>query len=602
MPLTKPITRFMESLRAFLANEASPLLEVDVSRELEPQAAKLLDAVAAEQDDLLVPLECVWSSGAELCALVATELGEVVAQAKLALGDEEPTRFALPAQMRPADDLRSHEVCLVEYAETIQRALSNHVRRLVIVLALRSEATQRADCATFVRRLTMITGTADLKWIVFDMGTLVIESELPRLRQAPYRSPGNRSAESLQRLALDPVLRVQTLAEDPAGLATVARQIEHHRVVGTQVLAIVLDGISFVSPLFFFTEASRALSRKCAELERLASGGKHVAPLYEEAHDLVGHVDAELYFAEFCERTAKALLKDNGTLLIVLCPNPSTPALGLDASVDLLVKSAVSTRVRYLMVDPRLPYRFDEQSSWGISRASYAIGPDQIEQGMRERLAAPECSLVERLRYTSALSALALAKGDPDTALELSLSVLELAGQSEVRQETTGAWYVLGNTLYQCAAFEPAEQAYAECVDRALDEGTPMLAAQALAGIGHTLFMRSKWDEAIQCYATARTMWCKLGHVHGELYALTWHGESAAQKQDFQVAIERMDEALAICARVDPAQEDAFQASKVELLQRKASVHAKAKQTKQEDACRSEAERLGASQPVCDHP
>jgi hypothetical protein len=63
-----------------------------------------------------------------------------------------------------------------------------------------------------------------------------------------------------------------------------------------------------------------------------------------------------------------------------------------------------------------------------------------------------------------------------------------------------------------------------------------------------------------------------------------------------------MDEALAICARVDPAQEDAFQASKVELLQRKASVHAKAKQTKQEDACRSEAERLGASQPVCDHP
>ena len=41
---------------------------------------------------------------------------------------------------------------------------------------------------------------------------------------------------------------------------------------------------------------------------------------------------------------------------------------------------------------------------------------------------------------------------------------------------------------------------------------------------------------------------------------------------------------------------------KAELLQRKAAIHGKAKQRQQEKECRAEAEKLGASTPVSDHP
>jgi tetratricopeptide (TPR) repeat protein len=332
------------------------------------------------------------------------------------------------------------------------------------------------------------------------------------------------------------------------------------------------------------------------------TGGKHVVPLDEEAHELVGHVEAEVHFAEFCERLTKAMMKGRGGLLIILVPSEATPVEGLAESVEVLARSAASTRVRYLIVDSRLPVTFDQSDAWRVTRLAFVMGPEDIEQGVRERLAAPDCSTVERLRYTSALAAIAMAKDDPEAAVQHSVAALELARLESSPKETTNALYGLGNTLYQCAAFEDAEPVYAECVDRALDEGSDALAAQGMAGLGHTYFMRQNSALAIDAYTTARALWRKLGLRHGEAYALTWLAEARAQAGDHPTAIAELDEALALCRAADPSQADAYRGTTVELLQRKAAIHAKANQADQERQCRAEAEKLDAIAPVSDHP
>jgi tetratricopeptide (TPR) repeat protein len=354
--------------------------------------------------------------------------------------------------------------------------------------------------------------------------------------------------------------------------------------------------------MFFFAEAKRALSRACLALEQQTTGGKHVQPLFDEAHELAAHSEGEIHFAEFCERLTQAMLNDRGGMLVVLATNPATPVPELDTSVELLARSASSTKVRYLVIDARLSERFEQPLVWCTCRLKYQLDPAQIEQGMKERLEAPDCGLVERLRYLAALSATALANDDPELALERGLEALQLSATSQASEETTYAWYGLGNVLYQCAAFEPAERAYAECVDRSLDEHNDWFAAQGMAGMGHTYFMRESFDRALSCYATARTIWRKLRHPHGEIYALTWHAEAAARLREFSTALALFDEALALCGDTDPALADAYRSTRAELLMRKAAACGEANLGDQQRQCQAEAQRLGAVAPVCDHP
>ncbi|HEY8924812.1 MAG TPA: hypothetical protein VIU64_10560 [Polyangia bacterium] len=605
MLLSHVIDGFMQKVRDFLADDECVLLDLDVRSEQEPQVAKLLDAVCAEKDDLVIPVEVSWTAADELCAAVAAELADSVAQAREAFGDEEGPRFAFPAAPPSAaagSPPTSPEIRLVEYAEKIHRALSNHVRRMVIVLALRCEPARRPACAASLNQLLRATGTPDLKWILFAGAGLVTDDTIPRPRRGSHAFDDTRPRRGLARLALDPMTRVETLRRERAVLRPLERSLEDQVIPGTSFVTVVVEGLSYGNRMFFFTEAARTLTRKCAEIERRSSGGKHVEPLVEEAAQLVGHVEAEIHFAELCERLTMAMLKDHGGLLVILAPSEATPADGLGDSVDVLARSAASTRVRYLFVDARLPDRFDPPEVWKVSRLAYVLGAEQIEQGLHARLAAPDCSLIERLRYTTALSSMALAKDDPEAALGHALSVLELSRDAEEPQETTSAWYGLGNTLYQCGAFEPAEQAYAECVDRALDEGSVALAAQGMAGLGHTHFMRRQYPQAIAAYGTAGTLWRKQGLRHGEVYALTWQGEAEARKGALPVALERMERALQLCADVDPSQADAYQPMRAELLQRQAAVHGLAKRREEQKRCLAEAAKLGATAPVCDHP
>lgn len=363
-----------------------------------------------------------------------------------------------------------------------------------------------------------------------------------------------------------------------------------------------IEGITYLDPRFYFTEASRSLTRQCHELEARTTGGAHVRPLYDEVHALVLHNHAELHFAELCERVAASMLADDCSLLVVLAPDRSQPVVGLDESVLTLARSATSTRVRYIIDDPRLSPSFGRSQAWQTRAATYAISVDAIEQGMRERLEAPDCSLVEKLRYLTALAGAALTRDDPETAQALSLHALELSSQADDPREVTVAWYALGNTLYQSGAFVDAEQAYAECVDRALDEGNDGMTAQGMTGLANTFFMRQGWTQAIDCYETAAKLFDKLGQVHGHAHALTWSAEANVRLGNYQAAVQHFDRALAIIDGVNPALVREYSGHKAELLMRKSRLYANAGMRLEQAQLEAEARRLGAIEHLADHP
>jgi hypothetical protein len=94
----------MQELRSFLVDDRSALLELDVRAEQEPRAAKLLDAVTAEHDDLVIALEPAWTTAEALCTAIAAELADRVSQAKEVFGEDESPRFAFPSEPENTSD------------------------------------------------------------------------------------------------------------------------------------------------------------------------------------------------------------------------------------------------------------------------------------------------------------------------------------------------------------------------------------------------------------------------------------------------------------------------------------------------------------------
>jgi tetratricopeptide (TPR) repeat protein len=607
MPLTRWISVFTGGLREFLSDEQRVALEVEVAPDLQPQAAKLLDAVAGEESDLIVPVEVTWASTATLCDEIARAISDAARQAGAAFADTgAQPRCALPAEMS-ADAALPVEARVIEYAEALQRALSIHVRRLIIVLAISVDGVvsvdaQVAEAGQALGRLLAVTGTPNLKWILLSARPLLLGDDLPALRRRAHREDSPGSGLRLKPLATDPWARLETWSGPPPGGQWVEKHVAGQRVVDTPFVAFLVAGISFANPLYYYTEAGRSLTRQCLGLEQRTTGGSHVQALVDEAQEPVGYHDGELYFTELCERLAATLLRERGGLVVILAPSTVSPAESLHASVELLARHAASLRVRYIVMDARLSDASEAPRRWAISRLHYRLDPEQLEQGMKERLDAPDSSLTEHLRYRSALSAFALSKNDPATALEHSLKALELSRESTDPVEATIAWYGLGNTLYQCGAYGDAENAYAECVERALDQHRELLAAQGVAGIGHCHFMREVHDLAIGCYTTARTLWRKSRHPQGEIHALTWHAEAASKEKDHATALARLDEAIALCQAAPPSQHDAYRASLSELLLRKAAVCSKAGDAEGQKKCSSEAQSLGTHAHVCLHP
>ncbi|MFO7564982.1 MAG: hypothetical protein R6X02_20220 [Enhygromyxa sp.] len=588
-------------MRSFLTSEDEALLEVLVSEELEPQAARLVDGVANERGDLVIPVMVEWTSAEALSQAIIVEVQGAIEAAAAALAKvQEVPRFSWPT-LSASPRVPIH-VKAVELAESLARASSNHIDRVVVAMAISGPESKRPEIAAAVWALVQSTGTPDLKWMLFGRAALLGEREVPHRRHQPCPTEPSAASRAFADFCQDPSARVLSVG-GPASSGGWLRHLTAPDRLGTsRMLAVHIEGITYLEHRFYFTEVSRSLTHQCRELEATTTGGNHVGPLYDEVHALTLHNNAELHFAELCERLAASMLVDDCGLLVVLAPDRTQPILGLEESVLTLARSATSSRVRYVIDDPRLSPSFGRSQAWGIRTAEYAISVQEIEQGMRERLEARDCSVVEKLRYLTALAGAALARDDPETAQALSLEALELSKQADDPREVTVAWYGLGNTLHQSGTFAAAEQAYAECVDRALDEGDDNMTAQGMLGLANTFFMRQGWAQAIDCYETAAKLLDKLGQVHGHAYALMWSAEAHVLLGRYQEALQRFDRALAAIDGVNPALAREYSGQRAELLMRKAKLYARAGMTVEQSQLEIEARRLGASEHLIDHP
>lgn len=597
MPLSRPVQRFTDAVSSFLVSEDAALLEVLVSDELEPQAARLADSVAVERGDLIVSVMVEWTSADALYQAIIGELQQAIeaAAGALAAVDELP-RFPWPEpSTSPRVPLGIHTV---ELAESFARASSNHVGRVVVAMAISGPESVRPQIAVAMHALVQSTGTPNLKWMLFGRTALLGERSVVCRRRLTGATERVAGRNVLTEFCQDAAARVLTLGSTSGWL----RELTLPRRIGSsQLLAVRIEGIAYLDSRFYFTEAGRSLTQQCRELEAKTTGADHACPLYDEAHAPVLHDDAETHFAELCERIAVAMLADEASLLVVLAPDHSRAAPGLEQSALALGRAATSTRVRYVIEDPRL-HSFTGSPAWRTQVAEYAIAIDEVEQGMRDRLEAPDCPVVEKLRYLTALASAALARDDPEAAQALSLQALELSSQANDRREITVAWYGLGNTLYQSGTFAHAEQAYAECVDRAVDERNDGMTAQGMTGLANTFFTRKDWSKAIHCYEISAKLFAKLGQAHGYAYALAWSAEAHMHMGGYQAALERFDRALAALDGVNPALAPEYSGQKAELLLRKSRLFGAAGMKADQAKLVSEAQLHGAIEHLADHP
>jgi len=235
-------------------------------------------------------------------------------------------------------------------------------------------------------------------------------------------------------------------------------------------------------------------------------------------------------------------------------------------------------------------------------RLVFDLDAERIEKGLRERLAEKDLGDLERLRYTSALAGWALAKGDQPLALSLGLSTLDQAAKMDDPRELVAAWYGVGNTMYQCQAYEEAAGAYTECTERAFDCNHALLGAQGLMGLGHTWLVRSDPARADECYVAGHALFVKLGLPHFEAYALTWRGEAARARSQLRQARGLFEEAIAVCDRMDASYASTTRSTKADVLLRLASLYEAGGLHEPAHAHRRQAEELGACAAPCPHP
>jgi tetratricopeptide (TPR) repeat protein len=125
------------------------------------------------------------------------------------------------------------------------------------------------------------------------------------------------------------------------------------------------------------------------------------------------------------------------------------------------------------------------------------------------------------------------------------------------------AWFSLGTLHQMQEQLQAAETAYRQAL--AIEPTSPAISMAIYHNLGYTLQQQGKWEEAIACYGTARTLqpdsleadaiWADAMHAQGKLSAdeCTHYaainqtlGNHRRQAGDFQVAIEYYRQAIAM--------------------------------------------------------
>ncbi len=620
MPLVAFMNERIAEVRAFLDDPHAVMLELRAANEQIPALAKMVIGIgeADESEDLMIGADGAFDAGDDLCAALHQTLVEAAQQAAESFALRElPLECPSPPPPSPPhpDPVPEHRVA--EHAERLAQALAPFVRRLVIVVKPVLEG-EGLGVTLALGRVCEALESGRVRLVVLS------DERQPLVRQAAIRRPRRRAyVESLPGAgsdlapgARDPALR-EFVADPLARVLAYDAPVRGQRWMQGQIVQLALDGrtwLAQVTALRFFGQTmayygmglQHVLEQLHPHAERLGRADRS-APLLAAARIPRGEREAERHFVQRLHEYVEAVLAPEERLVILLCPAaeegvPPGEWQALAASVRELTRELTTPRLKLVVVAPGVPGPDEATGAQALRVHRFRIDDQVIEEGLRRKLAEPDLTPLVRLRCTSTLAGFAMARGNPEEGMDLSIKALDLAVEMDDPNEEGVAWYGLGNALYRCAAFDKALDAYTRATDLAIDQDSAVLAAQSVTGMGNAYYVLGRTKEAIEFYTIARTYYRKLDNPLMQAYVLTWLGESHAKAGAPALAEEQYRAALACCDEAEPALGEAARSSKSDVLQRLARFHRAQGREAQAQEYLEQARALGPVAPLADEP
>lgn len=610
MPLTDYVQSRIAAIQAFLDAPDAVVLELRAAPDQRAAAAKLLAGLADDGRRVWSATDERFVDRASYCAAIGeaitTAVEAAVAEAAAAeIVVQAPAPFDVAAVPRG----RTVEQALVEHAEETALAFDPFAEGLVVVLSIDRDSARAVELAATLGRITEASegGRFKLVLLVEPGGGLVRDVEVARTRVVALKQ-GDAAAidATIRRAMIEPLPRMLVYDAPRRGQAWLATALLEVGLAN-RALVVQAEEVRFWRPIHFYGRVAEAVIRRVHAHAERAGRGDRTAPLLAEIAVPSGRHGAEIHFAQLLIRVQRTVLEPDQDLIVVLAAStddgiPAGEHQEFLASLARLARVLVSSRVRVCAVAPGVDVLAGAPRRAVMQTLDFRIDGPVIEKGLTAKLAQPELPTLERLRCLSALAAYRMHNGDPEGGMALQIESLELAHGTGEPIEIASAWYGMGGALYHCAAFDKAMEAYARCVEVAVEHDHAVLAAGGMTGIGHCDYMVGACDRAIERYGVAAKYYANMRNHLAEAYARTWIAESHAKAGRRVDAVVEFDRALACCDAVPETYADAADSSRADILQRKARVFDKLGMGADKKRDLEAARRHGAIAPPSEEP
>ena len=548
--------------------------------------------------------------GASYCAAIGEAIAAAVdAAVREAAAAEITIQPPPPFDPRGASRGRTIEQLLAEHAEQSALAFDPFVEAVVVVLSIDREDARSVELAATIGRITEATESGRFKLVLLvEPGAgIVRDVEVARPRVVALRQ-GDAAAigATIRHAMIEPLPRMLVYDAPRRGQAWLTSALIEAGLAN-RALVVHAEEVRFWRPIHFYGRVAEAVVRKVHAHAERAGRSDRTAPLLAEIAAPVGRHGAEVHFAQLLLRVQRTVLDPEQELIVVLAASidddvPPGEQQEFLASLGRLARALVSAKVRVCAVAPGVEHLAGTPRRAVMRTLDFRIDGPVIEKGLTDKLAQPDLPTIERLRCLSALAAYRMHNGDPERGMALQIESLELAHATEEPIEIASAWYGMGGALYHCAAFDKAMEAYARCVEVAVEHDHAVLAASGMTGIGHCDFMVGACDRAIERYTIAAKYYANMRNHLAEAYARTWIAESHAKAGRRVDAVVEFDRALACCNEVPETFGDAADSSRADILQRKARVFDKLGMGADKKRELESARRHGAIAPPSEEP
>jgi tetratricopeptide (TPR) repeat protein len=240
------------------------------------------------------------------------------------------------------------------------------------------------------------------------------------------------------------------------------------------------------------------------------------------------------------------------------------------ASLALLLDALSETEVKIIALDRRSDPLLAELATQrdDVSTLEFNLSPEVIEQAVKDKLAAPSCTPLLRMRCLTMLAGFAMARKEFEPALRLGNDVLSHFQEEGNRQEEAAAAFNLANTYYRKEDYELARQYYERSLEIALDKEMHNLAEQDLINIGNTWFMSGDTKSALSYYEGAQRWSKAISNPFGVCQALELIGLANQKNGQMDAARRAWEEALTLYRGMAPELSQMAKAGEAQILSR----------------------------------